>query len=49
MSDKTKVVSLAHVSNVLGNVIDAKAIAKLVHDNGAYFVLDGAQSIPHKK
>ncbi len=49
MSDKTKVVSLAHVSNVLGNVIDAKAIAKLAHDNGAYFVLDGAQSIPHKK
>ena len=49
MSDKTKVVSLAHVSNVLGNVIDAKAIAKLSHDNGAYFVLDGAQSIPHKK
>lgn len=49
ITDKTKVVSLAHVSNVLGNLIDAKAIAQLAHQCGAYLILDGAQSVPHKK
>ena len=44
-----KIVSFAHVGNVLGYQIDAKAIAKVTHDNGAIFVLDGAQSIPHIK
>lgn len=44
-----KLVSFAHVSNVLGYMIDAKAIAKVCHENGAIFVLDGAQSVPHIK
>lgn len=44
-----KIVSFAHVSNVLGYEIDAKAIAKVVHENNAVFVLDGAQSVPHIK
>ncbi len=44
-----KLVSFAHVSNVLGYMIDAKAIAKICHENGAIFVLDGAQSVPHIK
>ena len=44
-----KIVSFAHVGNVLGFEIDAKSIAKVVHDNGAIFVLDGAQSVPHMK
>lgn len=44
---KTKFVSLAHVSNVLGCVNPIKEIAELVHANGAYLVVDGAQSIPH--
>ena len=44
-----KIVSFAHVSNVTGEVIDAKAIAKVAHDNGAILVLDGAQSVPHMK
>ena len=44
-----KIVSFAHVSNVLGYEIDAKAIAKVVHENNAIFVLDGAQSVPHIK
>lgn len=49
ITSKTKVISLAHVSNVLGNLIDAKAIGELAHQIGAYFILDGAQSLPHKK
>ena len=44
-----KIVSFAHISNVLGYEIDAKEIAKVCHDNGTIFVLDGAQSIPHIK
>lgn len=44
-----KIVSFAHISNVLGYEIDAKAIAKVVHENNAVFVLDGAQSVPHIK
>ena len=45
----TKIISLAHVSNVLGNEIDIKAIAKFAHENGIIFVVDGAQSVPHMK
>ena len=44
-----KIVSFAHISNVLGYMIDAKAIADICHKNGAIFVLDGAQSVPHVK
>ena len=44
-----KIVSFAHVGNVLGYEIDAKEIAKVVHENRAIFVLDGAQSVPHIK
>lgn len=47
LTPKTKFVSLAHVSNVLGCVNPVKEIAELVHANGAYLVVDGAQSIPH--
>lgn len=47
LTPKTKLVSLAHVSNVLGCVNPIKEIAELVHANGAYLVVDGAQSIPH--
>lgn len=42
-----KIVSFAHIGNVLGYEIDAKSIAKVAHENGAIFVLDGAQSVPH--
>ncbi len=44
-----KIVSFAHVGNVLGYEIDAKTIGKIVHNHGAIFVLDGAQSVPHLK
>ncbi len=49
ISKNTKIVSLAHISNVIGEEINAKEIAKIVHSFGAKFVLDGAQSVPHKK
>ncbi|MBO6280204.1 MAG: aminotransferase class V-fold PLP-dependent enzyme [Bacilli bacterium] len=42
-----KIVALAHVGNVLGYEINAKEIASICHSNGAIFVLDGAQSVPH--
>ncbi len=42
-----KIVALAHVGNVLGYTINAKEIASICHKNGAIFVLDGAQSVPH--
>lgn len=47
LSEKTKFVSLAHVSNVLGGVAPIGEIAELVHQVGAYLVVDGAQSVPH--
>ncbi|HEM4070111.1 TPA: cysteine desulfurase [Streptococcus suis] len=47
LSSKTKFVSLAHVSNVLGGVAPIGEIAELVHQVGAYLVVDGAQSVPH--
>lgn len=47
LSAKTKFVSLAHVSNVLGCVNPIKEIGKIVHQYGAYLVVDGAQAVPH--
>ena len=49
ISNKTKVISVAHVSNVLGNVVNIKEFAKVAHENGAILVVDGAQSVPHMK
>lgn len=42
-----KIVSVAHVSNVLGVINDIEKIAKLTHQHDAYLVVDGAQSIGH--
>lgn len=47
ITEKTKFVSLAQVSNVLGCINLVKEIAKLAHQVGAYMVVDGAQSAPH--
>ena len=44
---RTKIVSLAHASNVLGVVNPVKTIAALVHAQGGYMVVDGAQAVPH--
>ena len=42
-----KLVALAHVSNVLGSVLDAKRAAKLAQAVGAKLLLDGCQAVPH--
>lgn len=47
VTDRTKVVTVTHVSNVLGTVNPIKEIAKVAHDHGALCIVDGAQSVPH--
>lgn len=47
ITNKTKIVAIAHVSNVLGTINPVKEIAKIAHENGAIIVVDGAQSAPH--
>ena len=49
VTKKTKVISLAHVSNVIGDVRDIKSIGKYCRDNKILFNVDGAQSVPHMK
>lgn len=49
ITSHTKVVSIMHVSNVLGVVNPIKDIAQIAHENGAVMVVDGAQSAPHLK
>ncbi len=44
---KTKVISLAHVSNVIGDVRDISKIGKFCREHGIIFHVDGAQSVPH--
>ena len=46
LTPRTKLVALAHVSNVLGSVLDARAAADLAHSVGAKLLLDGCQSAP---
>lgn len=46
---KTKVISIAHVTNTIGDIRPVEKIGKLCKDNNIYFVVDGAQSIPHFK
>ncbi|MBO0422189.1 cysteine desulfurase [Enterococcus plantarum] len=47
ITDKTKIVSIAHVSNVLGVINPVAELAKLAHSHGAVLVVDGAQAVPH--
>ena len=49
LSSHTKIVSLAQITNVLGFEFDVKSFAKIIHENGSLFILDGAQSVPHMK
>ncbi len=49
ITSKTKVISLAHITNVLGDIRPIKEIGKLCKENNIYFVVDGAQSVPHMK
>ena len=48
LGPKTKVVALTHMSNVLGTINDAKALARMAHDAGALVLFDGCQAIVHK-
>ncbi|MBC1643716.1 cysteine desulfurase [Listeria welshimeri] len=47
ISEKTKIVALAHVSNVLGTITPIKEIAAIAHKFGAVILVDGAQAVPH--
>jgi len=49
ITDKTKVVGITHVSNVLGTINNVRKIIDLAHKKGAKVVLDASQSIPHMK
>ncbi|MGO4888903.1 cysteine desulfurase [Anaerobacillus sp. MEB173] len=49
VTSNTKIVSVMHVSNVLGTVNPVKEIAAIAHKHGAVMVVDGAQSTPHMK
>lgn len=48
-SERTRLVCVAHVSNVLGTVNPVKQMVATAHAHGAYMLVDGAQSIPHFK
>ena len=49
ITDKTKIVGITHVSNVLGTINNVKEIIKYAHKKGAIVVVDCSQSIPHMK
>jgi cysteine desulfurase/selenocysteine lyase len=47
LSDRTKIVALAHVSNALGTVLPVRELISLAHNRGAVVLLDGAQAVSH--
>lgn len=49
VSDKTKVISLAHISNVVGDIRPIEEIVQYAHSRGIKVLVDGAQSVPHLK
>ncbi|MHA6259995.1 cysteine desulfurase [Sporosarcina sp. CAU 1771] len=49
VTERTKIVSIMHVSNVLGTMNPIKEITEIAHANGAVMVVDGAQAAPHMK
>ncbi len=49
LTEKTKLLSIAHVSNVLGTVNPVEQIIKIAHEHGIPVLVDGAQSAPHMK
>ena len=49
VTKKTKVISLAHITNVIGDVRDVKSIGEFCKKNNIIFCVDGAQSVPHMK
>ena len=49
ITPKTKVISIAGITNVIGDIRPIKEICKLAHENNIFVVLDGAQMVPHMK
>ncbi|PJI08709.1 MULTISPECIES: cysteine desulfurase [Clostridium] len=49
ITEKTKIVSITHVSNVLGTINPVKKVVEKAHSVGAIAIVDGAQSVPHMK
>ena len=49
ITEKTKIISVAHVSNVLGTINPVEKIIKIAHEHGIPVLVDGAQSTPHFK
>ncbi|MDC4242048.1 cysteine desulfurase [Clostridium tertium] len=49
ITEKTKIVSITHVSNALGTINPVKEIAEYAHSKGSIVIVDGAQSVPHMK
>ncbi|HEX9914500.1 MAG TPA: cysteine desulfurase [Candidatus Bathyarchaeia archaeon] len=47
INDRTKLVAVTHVSNVLGCIVPIKEICEIAHDHGALMLVDGAQGVPH--
>ena len=48
-SDRTRIVSVTHISNVLGTINPVKEIIRIAHEHGVPVLIDGAQSTPHMK
>lgn len=49
VGDRTRMVCLASTTNVLGYSIDVREMARIAHSVGAYYIDDGAQSVPHRR
>ncbi len=49
ITDNTKVISIAQITNVIGDIRPIKEITKIAHERGIKVLVDGAQSVPHMK
>jgi cysteine desulfurase / selenocysteine lyase len=49
LSERTRIVAIAHVSNALGSVLPVQEIVRLAHARGAVVLVDGAQAVPHQR
>ncbi|HEU4341029.1 MAG TPA: cysteine desulfurase [Candidatus Binatia bacterium] len=49
LNEKTKFVSITHVSNALGTVVPVNEVIRLAHERGVPVLIDGAQAVPHMK
>ena len=47
VDEKTRIIAVTHLSNVLGTINDVKRLARIAHSVGAVIIVDGAQSVPH--